>query len=296
MRRLAGENNFSPNCVARGLRLKRTATIGVVIPDISNPFFAGIVRQVTLGAQDCRYSVIICDSRENEDLETESLTLLSSRNVEGIVLCPVGRSAAHLTPYENSGLPIVLADRYFPGLQLPYVASDNVGGARAATTHLIENGHRRIACLLGSRDTSPNEDRLRGYCEAMTAHQLPIDESLIAGDGFSEQNGLRHHETAAEGGRGFHRDFRLQQSKLAGSRSRDDRRGHQNSRRYLPRFVRRSALLGLFGRADDRRRAVVLRDGRDRRSNAVRSYPLARPCDSRRRLAPDESRGAKFRA
>jgi LacI family transcriptional regulator len=189
VRRLADEHNFRPNPVARGLRLQRTSTIGLVIPDISNPFFAGIVRQVTLGARDCHYSVIVCDSQENEDLEIESLELLRSRDVEGILLCPVGRSAAHLEAYEKGGVPIVLADRYFPGLQLPYVASDNYQGAKDAIRHLIENGHTRIACLQGLHHTSPNEDRLRGYKDGLTSQSLPIDESLIIGDSFGEQGG-----------------------------------------------------------------------------------------------------------
>jgi LacI family transcriptional regulator len=189
VRELAESSGFTPNHLARGLRLKRTSTIGLVIPDVSNPFFASIVRQIALGARDYHYSVIVCDSQESEDLEIESLELLRARGVEGVVLCPVGRSAEHLAKFENGDLPIVLADRYFPGLSLPYVVSDNFTGAREATTHLIENGHRRIVCLQGLLGTSPNEDRLRGYKEALAAGQIPIDEALIVGDSFGEQNG-----------------------------------------------------------------------------------------------------------
>jgi LacI family transcriptional regulator len=189
VRELAESLGFTPNQLARGLRLKKTATIGLVIPDVSNPFFAGIARQIAIGARDDRYSVIVCDSQENDDLEIESLELLRARGVEGIVLCPVGRSAKHLAKFESGELPIVLADRYFPGLQLPYVVSDNHAGAKEATDYLIQNGHQRIACLQGLPETSPNDDRLRGYRDAMAAHQIPVDEALIVGDGFGEQNG-----------------------------------------------------------------------------------------------------------
>jgi LacI family transcriptional regulator len=180
---------FTPNHLARSLRLKKTATIGLVIPDISNPFFAGIAREIALGAKDSHYSVIVCDSQETEETEIELIELLRGRGVEGIVLCPVGQSAEHLAGFEQGKLPIVLFDRYFPGLRLPYVASDNCEGARAATAHLIQNGHRRIACLQGLPGTSPNEDRLRGYKTAFAAEQLDVDEALVVGDGFGEQSG-----------------------------------------------------------------------------------------------------------
>jgi len=189
VRELAATLGFAPNPLARGLRLKKTDTIGVVIPDVSNPFFAAIVRQIALGARACRYSVIVCDSQDSEDLEVESLGVLRSRGVEGIVLCPVGRSAAHLAGYEKEGPPLVLADRYFPGLRIPYVASDNFTGANEAILHLIDNGHRRIACIQGLRGASPNEDRLRGYREALAAREIPLDEALLAGDSFDEQGG-----------------------------------------------------------------------------------------------------------
>jgi len=189
VQRVAAAMNFRPNRVARGLRLNRTESIGLVIPDVSNPFFAAIAKEVASGAQDCGYSVIICDSRESEDREIESLELLRERGAEGVVLCPVGRSAEHLSNLANKRWPVVLADRYFPGLPLPYVVSDNRTGSREAVEHLIENGHRRIACVQGSCGTSPNEDRLQGYREALTSRQMEVDESLVVGDSFGEQNG-----------------------------------------------------------------------------------------------------------
>lgn len=189
VRALAQSLGFAPNPLARGLRLKKTSTIGLVIPDVSNPFFSDIARQVALGAREDGYAVIVCDSQDSEKLEIESLELLCGHGVEGIVLCPVGRSAEHLAEFEQCGPPMVLADRYFPGLRIPYVASDNYAGAKEATAYLIGNGHRRIACLQGLRGTSPNEDRLRGYRDALEDHALPVDESLMVGDSFGEQSG-----------------------------------------------------------------------------------------------------------
>jgi LacI family transcriptional regulator len=189
VRRLAKAHNFVPNQLARGLRLKRTHTIGLIIPDISNPFFAGIAHQVILGTRRYGYSVILCDSLDAIDLEMESLALLQSRSVEGVVLCPAGQSGDHLAGFVDGKLPIVLVDRFFPDLALPYVSSDNAFGARQATELLIKNGHRRIACLQGLRGTAPNEGRVRGYKEALVAHQIPVNENLIVGDSFAEQSG-----------------------------------------------------------------------------------------------------------
>jgi LacI family transcriptional regulator len=189
VRKLAKELDFVPNQLARGLRLKKTLTIGLVIPDISNPFFAGIAQQATLGTRKHGYSVILCDSQDSTELEIKSLALLQSRNVEGVVLCPVGQSSEHLVEYVRGKLPLVLVDRFFPDLPIPYVSSDNVTGCKQAMELLITNGHRRIACLQGLRGTSGNDFRIRGYKEALAKHHLLFDESLIVGDSFTEQSG-----------------------------------------------------------------------------------------------------------
>ena len=189
VRDLARESNFVPNHLARGLRLKKSLTIGLIVPDLPNPFFGAVAREVTLGSRKQGYAVFLCDSQDSTELEAEQLALLRSWNVEGVVLCPVGQSSRHLEEFVGGPLPIVLVDRFFPDLPLPYVTSDNVSGAREATEFLISHGHRRVACLQGLRGTSTNEFRIRGYKEALAAHRFPIEEHLIVGDSFSERSG-----------------------------------------------------------------------------------------------------------
>lgn len=189
VRKVAKEFNFVPNQLARSLRLKKTLKIGLVIPDISNPFFAGIVRQATLGSHKHGYSAVLYDSEDSIELEKQSLALLESQHVEGLILCPVGQSGEHLRKFVGGKIPIVLVDRFFPEIPLPYVSSDNIAGAKQATELLITNGHTRIACLQGLHGSSPNEFRVRGYRKALAEHHIPIDESLIVGDSFSEQGG-----------------------------------------------------------------------------------------------------------
>ena len=186
---LARDSNFVPNQLARGLRLKKTSTIGLIVADLSIPLYAAIAHEVISGSRKHGYSVLVHDSQNTTELEMEELALLQSRGVEGVVLCPVGQSSRHLDQFADGRLPIVLVDRFFPELPLPYVSSDNVLGAREATELLISHGHGRVACLQGVRGTSSNEFRIRGYKEALIAHQLAIEEGLIAGDSFSEQSG-----------------------------------------------------------------------------------------------------------
>jgi len=192
VRRAARRLHFSPDPLARGLRLNRTLSIGLLIPDISNPYFAEIAKNVETAARAGGYSVILCDSQESTELEVESLTLLRDRKVDGLVIAPVGQSARHFEALQEGRLPVVVVDRYFPRLRLPYVVSDNHKGALEATSHFIENGHRTIACVQGLANTSPNRERVRGYQAGLRSHGIAVDDSLVAGSSFSEENGYVH--------------------------------------------------------------------------------------------------------
>jgi LacI family transcriptional regulator len=163
-----------------------------MIPDISNPYFAEIAKNIEMAARSAGYSVVLCDSQENTDLEVESLALLRDRKVDGLVIAPVGQSATHFETLQDGGLPVVMIDRYFQSLRLPYVVSDNYRGAMEATSHFIKNGHRTIACVQGLANTSPNLERVRGYRAGLKTHGLPVDDSLVAGSSFGEENGYVH--------------------------------------------------------------------------------------------------------
>jgi LacI family transcriptional regulator len=187
--KVAKELSYSPNQLARGLRLKRTNTIGYIIPDISNPFFSSIAKSVEKFARKFGYSILLCDSEENTDIEKESLQLMLNRKVDGLIISPVGLEVSHLVAISQKNIPIVLLDRYFPDLNIPFVTSDNYQGALEAVKLLIENGHTRIACIQGLKNTSPNNDRVKGYRDAHSKHDLEIDGSLLVGDSFGEENG-----------------------------------------------------------------------------------------------------------
>jgi len=186
---LANSLHYTPNVLAGSLRSGKTFTVGLMIPDISNPFFANIARYVERETRKLGYSIILCDTEESTELEIESIHLLKSRNVDGMIVSPVGQTVEHIQDLYDSQMPIVIIDRYFSDSGIPFVASNNYQGAKDAVTHLVQNGHCRIACVQGLRHTQPNNDRVQGYKDALHEAGVAFDEKLVVGDSFGEENG-----------------------------------------------------------------------------------------------------------
>jgi LacI family transcriptional regulator len=195
----AGAAGFVADELARSLRLRRTRSIGLVIPDISNPFFARLAREVERHARHHGYSVLIADSEEDAGVEAAALTLMLSRRVDGLILAPVGTPGAGAALRGLAGRPCVLVDRLLPDAGLPAVTSDHCHGARLATRHLIERGHRRIACVQGNPGTFANDERIRGWREAMAGAGLAADDALVFGAGYSIEAGFAAAHAALEG-------------------------------------------------------------------------------------------------
>ena len=187
--KIAGRLRFKPNQLARGLRLAKTLTLGLVIPDISNPFFAGVAYQIETIARDAGYSIILCDSLENEDVEREVLGVLQSRMVDGLIVAPVGKTHDHLASIDQSQCPVVLVDRYFPESKIPFVTSDNFGGALQATRHLLENGHRNIAFFQGSPSAQSSMERARGFRTALAEFGIRFTKRHVLGNAFNWESG-----------------------------------------------------------------------------------------------------------
>lgn len=187
----AEQLGFAPNSVAKSLRLGATGLLGLIVPDISNPFFAAIARAVSVAAQHRGRSILLYDTRDDVSLEVAGLTAMLTGRVDGLIVVPVGQTAEHLRRFETGRTPIVLVDRWFSDLALPYVASDHRSGARDTVAHLLALGHRRVACITGLTGTASNELRLQGVRDALVEHGLDLDPRLIAGDGFSTEAGYR---------------------------------------------------------------------------------------------------------
>ena len=167
----------------------RSKTIGIIIPDISHFFLSNLAKTIRLEIHKADYSVLIVDSREDTATEKESIDLLLSQNVDGLVILPVGKEWKHIQDVYNRGVPLVVVDRIMPQLECPMVGIDNYTGAKEAMDYLIERGHRTIACIQRLPDSWINNERLRAYRDALKQNNIPVDESLIIGDTFGQKNG-----------------------------------------------------------------------------------------------------------
>tara|TARA_R110002111_G_scaffold18931_3_gene46342 strand:+ start:30283 stop:31317 length:1035 start_codon:yes stop_codon:yes gene_type:complete len=182
---------FSPSLLARSLRSQRTKLLGIVLPNIANPFFAAIAREIALAAEENAFSVLITDSQENSETEVQLVEQLRARQIEGLIVCPVGIQNQHLTKIAKQKLPLVLVDRGFDHKDLVTVTSDHRAGARAATKLLLESGHRSMGILQGLPDTLPNTERLVGVREAFARQNITFDPTWIAGNHFNEASGYQ---------------------------------------------------------------------------------------------------------
>jgi len=189
---------YSPNIIAQSLRLKKTFTIGLIVPDISNPWFAKIARGIEKELRKKNYNVTLCNSNDDIAIEIKSLKLLQDMKVDGIVIAPIGIHYDHLIESYKDGTPIVLVDRFFEQFDIPYVSSDDFEGAYQANNYLIQNGHKKIACIQGLVGTSSNSKRIEGYKEALNKNDIQFHSEYLVGYDFSMRNGYEQAKKLIE--------------------------------------------------------------------------------------------------
>src|SRR6218665_602390 len=189
---MAEKLNYVPNNIAKSLRLKRSSTIGLVVPDISNPWFTTIALEVEKKCRKNGYNILLCNSGEDVKTEKRSIALLQNWMADGIIVAPTGIEYKHLVSVKKKGIPLVLIDRFFENIELPFVSTNDYNGALEANEYLIKNGHKRIACIQGIVNTSANIQRVNGYKRALMNHEIDVLQELIVGSDFSFQNGYHH--------------------------------------------------------------------------------------------------------
>ena len=188
------EQNYIPSATARDLSFQRSEVVAVVVPDLKNPFFYGLIEGITKVAEKNRYQVLIFNTNENAEKEFRVLTTIRERNVAGILITAAGvrdeRTGRLLKEFQEQGSPVVLIDRFIDGGEgLDTVVADNESGSYEAVCELIRQGHERIAIIAGDKDLSPVYERELGYRRALRENGIKIREMYIAyGNQMADQS------------------------------------------------------------------------------------------------------------
>lgn len=179
---------YVPNVLARGLRMGQTKTIGLVVPDNSNPFFAEISRIIEGVGFEQGYSVILCNSDYNSDKEKAYVDVLLTKQVDGIIFISSGEGEETSQKLWGSQTPFVVVNRDISDMN-EAVRIDYKMGGYLATKHLLGLGHQRIACITGPVRSPSNAQRLEGYVQALEEAKIAIDDSFIVAGDFRIQGG-----------------------------------------------------------------------------------------------------------
>jgi LacI family transcriptional regulator len=177
--RAVQELDYRPNWLARSLRGQRTNTIGLILPDIENPFFTSVVKGVEQAATSRGWNVIFCNTDEDVGREAALVRTLVERKIDGLILCPAAGSHDYMTRYLERRLPVVAVNRALRDLPIPAVTSDNFRGAYEATHHLLAKGLRRLGLILGTPNVSTTQDRLAGCRRAAEESGLAPEDLLF---------------------------------------------------------------------------------------------------------------------
>jgi LacI family transcriptional regulator len=185
------ELGYQPNRLARSLRRGHTHTIGMIVPDSTNPFFAEVARGVEDTSFEQGYSVILCNSDGNLDKEVFYTNVLAERRVDGILFVAAGISTEQIRDLQARRMPVVVVDREIPDVAVDSVLTDNARGGELATRYLMDLGHRCIGCIAGPSDVTPSAERVTGYRQALDESGIPVDEALIVKGDFQYESGYQ---------------------------------------------------------------------------------------------------------
>ena len=191
IQQLALEMGYSPSAIARSLVTNRTQTIGIIATTITDLFQAEIIQAIEHTALDHDHSVILTQSGPESERELAELEALRERRVDGIILISIRTAGEYASVLQGSGIPLVFINDpcnvdYGHSLRV-----DSFTGACEAVRHLLDLGHRRVAYIAGPNDNWDNDQRLAGYRHALLANDLPVEPTLIVGDGRRPEDGTR---------------------------------------------------------------------------------------------------------
>ena len=186
------EHNYIPNTIARSLVTRQTKTIGLVIPDIANPFFPELARGAEDKANESGYNIIFCNTDDNVDKEEKYINMLIEKMIDGIIFTQSAKRTKGFEKLKIGSTPIVLIDR---DMELEGVVGkvlvDNFTGAYDGVNYLLSRGYRKIAFITGALTTNTSKRRLNGYKKALEDFNIPYDESYVLAGEYKSQWGFR---------------------------------------------------------------------------------------------------------
>lgn len=178
--------NYKPSALARSLRRQETLTIGVLLPQLNQPFFSTLAfaMEKTLFAND--YKTIICSSEEDPQKEAAYIDMLLRQRVDGVLMVSCGQTTDNINRLINGRVPTVLVDRDIPGIDINRVLCDNLSGGCQGIRHLLELGHRRIAIIGGPGFSRPTDERIKGIKLGYEQLNIPFDEVIFMRSALNE--------------------------------------------------------------------------------------------------------------
>jgi DNA-binding LacI/PurR family transcriptional regulator len=189
---------FRPNSIARSLVTKSTQTIALLLPDISNPFYAALVSGIQAYVLERDHTMLLCTTEGDAEREEQYLQLLRAKQVDGALVDGLVLPSDRIARFVREGFPIVCLDRDIDSNSIPLVQVDNRLGGRLATEHLVELGHTRIAHITGAPHLRISEERRAGYNDALGAAGIEAAAALVADGTFTEEGGYNGARTLLE--------------------------------------------------------------------------------------------------
>ncbi|MGH4050092.1 MAG: LacI family DNA-binding transcriptional regulator [Clostridium sp.] len=184
------EKGYIPNSAARSLILNKTNMIGLIIPDITNQYYAYVSKGVSSYLEKIGYGLLLCNSDRNKENENRYIDFLAQKRVDGIILVPVKPKAADYKKIIEN-MPLVMAENYVNGLEISYVGNDNYAGAKKILNHMIIQGYRKIGVILGDETSSASNERLRAYKDVLMENNIEVDNEILLNSNASFEDGFK---------------------------------------------------------------------------------------------------------
>lgn len=183
------EMRYIPSAVARSLKNDKTHTLGMIIPNNSNPYFAEVIQGIEDESFKLGYNIILCNSYDDPKKQAAYTRVLMEKRIDGLILVASGSDQELNQLLADEDIPKVLVDREVPGVAADFIEADHEQGGYLATRYLIDLGHRAIACVAGPKTLLPSGDRVQGYWRALQEAGIPFREEFLAHSDFTSQGG-----------------------------------------------------------------------------------------------------------